>query len=69
MAIFRNALLSTGEMSVSDCEHLMAGIKLAVGETVSLLQPPLPLVGVSMVMERERQQNGRSLVNGQESWC
>ena len=30
---------------------------LAVGETVILLQPPLPLVDVSIVMERERQQN------------
>ena len=37
--------------------------RLAVGETVVLLHPPLPLVGVSMAMERERQQND-SLVNG-----
>ena len=36
---------------------------LAVGETVILLHPPLPLVGVSIVMERERQQND-SLANG-----
>ena len=36
---------------------------LAVDETVILLQPPLHLVGVSIVMERERQQND-SLVNG-----
>ena len=28
---------------------------LAVGETVILLHPPLPLVGVSIVMWRERQ--------------
>ena len=35
----------------------------AVDETVILLHHPLPLVGVSMVMERERQQNGR-LENG-----
>ena len=27
-------------------------------ETVILLQPPLPLVGVSIAMERERQQGG-----------
>ena len=26
--------------------------------------PPLPLVGVSTVMERERQQNDRTLANG-----
>ena len=37
--------------------------RLAVGETVILLHPPLPLAGVSTVMERERQQNDR-LVNG-----
>ena len=30
---------------------------LAIGETVILLHPPLPLVGVSIVMERERQHN------------
>ena len=37
---------------------------LAVDESsVILLQPPLPLVGVSIVMERERQQND-SLVRG-----
>ena len=36
---------------------------LAIDETVILLHPPLPLVGVSIVMERERQQNN-SLVNG-----
>ena len=36
---------------------------LAIDETVILLHHPLPLVGVSIVMERERQQND-SLVNG-----
>ena len=36
---------------------------LTVGETVILLHPPLPLVGVSVLMERERQQND-SLANG-----
>ena len=41
--------------------HRPCGV--AVGETVILLQPPLPLVGVSMAMERERQQND-SLANG-----
>ena len=30
----------------------------AIGETVIPLHPPLPLVGVSIAMERERQQNG-----------
>ena len=39
---------------------------LAVGETVILLHPPLPLVGVSTVMKRERQQND-SLVRGYRS--
>ena len=38
------------------------GASAAVDETVTLLHPPLPLVGVSIVMERERQQND-SLVN------
>ena len=36
----------------------------AVDETVILLHHPLPLAGVSTVMERERQQND-SLVHGQ----
>ena len=43
-----------------------AGAALAVGETVILLHPPPPLVGVSIRMERERQQNG-SLVNGYDA--
>ena len=38
-------------------------LDVAVGETVILLQPPLPLVGVSMWMERGRQQND-SLADG-----
>ena len=38
--------------------------RLAVDETVILLHPPLHLVSVSIVMERERQQNDRTLVNG-----
>ena len=41
---------------------------LAVDETVILMQPPLALVGVSMVMERERQKND-SLVTGHCSLC
>ena len=40
------------------------GVGVAVDETVILLQPPLPVAGVSIVMERGRQQND-SLVNGQ----
>ena len=36
---------------------------LAISETVILLHPPLPLVGVSIVVERERQQND-SLAEG-----
>ena len=37
--------------------------RLAIGETVILLHPPLPLVGVSIDMARERQQND-SLADG-----
>ena len=37
--------------------------EIAVGETVILLHPPLPLVGVSIAMKRERQQND-SLADG-----
>ena len=33
------------------------GVAVAVGETVILLHPPLPLVGNSIAMEREHQQN------------
>ena len=39
------------------------GQRKAVGESVILLHPPLPLLGVSMWMERERQKND-SLANG-----
>ena len=38
------------------------GLQVAIGETVILLHPPLPLVGVSIVMEGGRQQNDRTLV-------
>ena len=41
----------------------VVGVGIVVDETAILLHPPLPLVGVSIVMERERQQND-SLVNG-----
>ena len=42
-------------------ESLRAG--LAPAETATLLHPPLPLVGVSIAVERERQRCD-SLVNG-----
>ena len=38
-------------------------VSVAVGETVILLHPPLPLVGVSIAIERERHQND-SLADG-----
>ena len=46
-------------------ESVLKQVRHAVApdETVILLHPPLPLVGVSMVMERGCQQND-SLVNG-----
>ena len=47
--------------------HLQRG-GLAVGETVILLTPPLPLVGVSIVMERGCQQND-SLADGSGGPC
>ena len=39
-------------------------VVLAVGVTVTLLHPPLRLAGVSIAMESERQQHGRTLANG-----
>ena len=48
---------------IADFRNLRAGATLAVGETVILLHPPLPSVGASIAMERERQQND-SLPNG-----
>ena len=41
----------------------LSAVDLAIGETVILLHPPLPLVGVSIGMESERHQND-SLANG-----
>ena len=41
----------------------LSAFELADDETVILLHASLPLAGVSIVMERERQQND-SLVNG-----
>ena len=49
------------------CGAVSAAIRpvvLAAGETVILLHPPLPLLGVSILMEGGRQQNDRSLANG-----
>ena len=46
-------------------QELQEGLRaaVAIGETVILLQPLLPVVGVSIGKERERQQND-SLANG-----
>ena len=41
--------------------------RIAVDETVILLHSPLPLVGVSIVMERERQRNDKTLVRGSQA--
>ena len=46
----------------TDSLHI-SGAALAVDEPAILLHPPLPLVGVAIAMERERQQND-SLVDG-----
>ena len=37
---------------VSSCRHTAGEGRIAVGETVILLHPPLPLVGISIVMKR-----------------
>ena len=42
---------------------MLGGATLAVSETVILLHPPLPLAGVTTVMERGYQQND-SLADG-----
>ena len=60
----RRALLLVQLTALQDTSatvHVQAGA--AVGETVILLHPPLPLVAVSIAMERERQQND-SLADG-----
>ena len=51
------------DLLLGHCCGDAAEAELAVDETVIPLHPPLPLVGVSIAMERERQQND-SLVNG-----
>ena len=50
----------TNERRYSEFDKLR---KVAPDETLILLHPPLPLVGVSILMERERQEHD-SLVNG-----
>ena len=49
--------------STLDFTGFCKAVDVAVGETVILLRPPPPLVGVSIAMERERQQND-SLADG-----
>ena len=53
------------EETAADVRQIVGleGAGVAVDETVILLHPPLPLAGVSIVVERGRQQND-SLVNG-----
>ena len=51
------------EQPASSMSTSICGVQPAVGETVILLHPPLPLVGASMAMERERQQKD-SLADG-----
>ena len=61
--------VSVDVSSRHDCERVEQSsmrlwlLSVAPDETVILLHPPIPSVGVSIVMERERQQND-SLVNG-----
>ena len=63
-AIARTANRELAGRQWADRQHTQA-LSLAVGETVILLHPPLPLhvVGVSIAMEKERQQND-SLADG-----
>ena len=46
-----------------DARSYHSPARLAFGETVILLHPPLPSAGVSMWMARERQQNDRTLAD------
>ena len=52
-----------GVVSGSWRREVLSRMFLAIGETVILLQPLLPLLGVSIGKERERQQND-CLANG-----
>ena len=51
-------------MPAGSGRHGPPAAPVAVDETVKLLHPPLPLVGVSMAMERERRQNQTGVVSG-----
>ena len=69
VCVCKFVLLSVSE-SVSASDQTIGGTLretpmcvVAVGETVILLHPPRPLVGVSIGMERECQQND-SLADG-----
>ena len=54
-----------GEPAAAVCPYAHDHPNLAVGESsVILLHPPLPVVGVSIATERERQQSDRTLANG-----
>ena len=53
----------TGKLERSMGLDEFVAASVAVGETVILLHPPLPSVGVSIWMERERQQTD-SLADG-----
>ena len=56
--------MSTTDQVSNAAASLTLRIRLAVGETVILLQSPLPLAGVSIVMGRGCQQNDRTLADG-----
>ena len=51
----------TADVVVKSGSVQLLVVKLAVGETAILPHPPLPLVGLSIWMERGCQQNDRSL--------
>ena len=61
-------MINISAACVLDNKHRKPPVRVAVDEAVILLSPPLPLVGVSIVLERKRQQN-ESLVNGKARWC
>ena len=53
----------TGKLERSMGLDEFVAASVAIGETIILLHPPLPSVGVSIWMERERQQTD-SLADG-----
>ena len=57
------AKMSNFESPISKCPSWSTSSPAPSGETVILLHPPPPSVGVSIAMERERQQSDR-LANG-----